>query len=94
MYSTENERRKDQGKWETVLHNRRLYRSTTLVQPVFDIHYNAREMGSSSNANADLEYALAITIYAPKTPQLHGLILDKYKQLVTLEPILGIGGLG
>ncbi|MEK0263842.1 S8 family peptidase [Bifidobacterium mongoliense] len=92
LYSTEEESRKDQGKWETVLHNRRRYRSTTLVRPVFDIHYNAREMGSSSNDSDDLEYALAITIDAPKTPQLHQLILDQYKQLVTLEPILGISG--
>ena len=75
-----------------MLHNRRRYRSTTLVRPVFDIHYNAREMGSSSNDSDDLEYALAITIDAPKTPQLHQLILDQYQQLVTLEPILGIGG--
>jgi hypothetical protein len=92
LYSTEEERRKDQGKWETVLHNRRRYRSATLVRPVFDIHCNAREMGSSSTDSDDLEYALAITIDAPKTPQLHQLILDQYKQLVTLEPILGLDG--
>lgn len=92
LYSTEEESRNDQGKWETVLHNQRRFRSTTLAKPVFDIHYNAREEGSSSNDSTALEYALAITIDAPKTPLLHDLILEQYEQLVTLEPILGIGG--
>ena len=92
LYSTEQESRKDQGKWETVLHNQKRFRSATLSKPVFDIHYNAREGGSPSNDGDALEYALAITINAPKTPQLHDLILKQYSQLVTLEPILDVGG--
>lgn len=44
---------------------------------MFDIHYNAREEGGASLSVTDkLEYALAITISAPKIGNLHQLILD------------------
>lgn len=92
LYSTETEKRSDQGKWETVLHSEKRYKTTTLGEPVFDIHYNAREVGASSGDRDELEYALAITLSAPKIQNLHELILDQYKQLVPLEPVLGIEG--
>ncbi len=44
-YATEHERRSDLGKWETVLHSTKHMRGNSLANPVFDIHYNAREAG-------------------------------------------------
>ncbi|WP_407471290.1 S8 family peptidase [Xanthomonas campestris] len=46
-YATEEERRSDMGKWETVLHGAKSMRGTSLKNPVFDIHYNAREAGGA-----------------------------------------------
>ena len=44
-FATEQERRSDQGKWETVLHGAGTFHGSTLRNPVFDIHYNARDGG-------------------------------------------------
>ena len=91
LYPVEAERRSDQGKWETVLHSERQFKATKLAKPVFDIHYNAREEGGASLSVTDkLEYALAITISAPKIGNLHQLILDAYPQLISLDPLLGV----
>lgn len=92
LYSTESERRSDQGKWETVLHAEKSCKASTLVRPVLDIHYNAREEGGGSHTSNELEYALAITISAPKIKNLHQLILEKYPQLVSLEPVIDVDG--
>jgi hypothetical protein len=35
----------DLGKWETVLHAENSYYGSSLLEPVFDVHYNAREAG-------------------------------------------------
>lgn len=91
LYPVEAERRSDQGKWETVLHSERQFKAARLAKPVFDIHYNAREEGGASLSVTDkLEYALAITISAPKIGNLHQLILDAYPQLISLDPLLGV----
>lgn len=90
LYSTEAERRSDQGKWETVLHARRRFKASSLVKPVFDVHYNSREEGGGAHTSDELEYALAITISAPKVKNLHQLILDEYPQLVSLEPVIDV----
>lgn len=91
LYPVEAGRRSDQGKWETVLHSERQFKAARLAKPVFDIHYNAREEGGASLSVTDkLEYALAITISAPKIGNLHQLILDAYPQLISLDPLLGV----
>lgn len=47
-YATEQERRSDLGKWETVLHGDNTLRGSSLENPVLDIHYNTREAGGSA----------------------------------------------
>lgn len=92
LYSTEAEQRSDQGKWETVLHAEKRFRASSLVKPVFDIHYNAREEGGGTHTQDELEYALAITLFAQGIRNLPQIILNEYPQLISLEPIIDVSG--
>jgi hypothetical protein len=86
-YATEEERRSDMGKWETVLHGAKNMQGTTLDNPVFDIHYNAREAGGSTGRAKTIRYALIITVEAPKHTDLYNEILKAYaKTLVPIQP--------
>lgn len=82
-YATEDERRSDQGKWETVLHGSKKMRGSSLNEPVFDIHYNAREGGSSTTTAEKIRYALIITVEAPKHADLYNDILRAYARILT-----------
>ncbi|MGZ8232636.1 S8 family peptidase [Methylobacter tundripaludum] len=90
-YATEDERRSDMGKWETVLHGEKNMRGTTLNNPVFDIHYNAREGGGKAAGPEKIRYALIITIEAPKHADLYNEILRAYtKILVPIQPQISL----
>ncbi len=90
-YATEEERRSDLGKWETVIHGDKNMRGTSLDNPVFDIHYNAREAGGSSKNAEKIRYALIITIDAPKHSELYNDILRAYvNTLVPIQPQIAI----
>ncbi|BBI98943.1 hypothetical protein FGKAn22_06360 [Ferrigenium kumadai] len=86
-FATEEERRADMGKWETVLHGEKTMRGSTLNNPVFDIHYNARESGGKATGAEKIRYALIITVEAPKHADLYNDILRAYaKTLVPIQP--------
>ncbi|WP_323816505.1 S8 family peptidase [Cellvibrio sp. NN19] len=90
-YSTEEERRSDLGKWETVIHGNKSMRGSSLDNPVFDIHYNAREAGASAKSAEKIRYALIITIEAPKHLELYNDILKSYvNTLVPIQPQIAI----
>lgn len=86
-YATEEERRSDMGKWETVLHGAKGMRGNSLNNPVFDIHYNAREAGGRATGAEKIRYALIITVEASKHTDLYNDILRAYaKTLVPIQP--------
>lgn len=86
-YATEEERRSDMGKWETVLHGTKKMRGNSLKNPVFDIHYNAREAGGKAGGAEKIRYALIITVEAPKHADLYNDILRAYANtLVPIQP--------
>ena len=86
-YATEQERRSDQGKWETVLHGAKTFRGSSLKNPVFDIHYNARAGGGRANGAEKIRYALILSVEAPKHADLYNEILRAYaKTLVPIQP--------
>jgi hypothetical protein len=87
QYATEEERRSDMGKWETVLHGSKSMRGTSLDNPMFDIHYNARAAGGPTTNGEKIRYALIITVEAPKHADLYNEILRAYaKTLVPIQP--------
>ena len=86
-YATEAELRADSGKWETVLHGSKGMRGSSLSNPVFDIHYNARDGGAPTTSADKIRYALIITVEAPKHANLYNDILRTYaKTLISLQP--------
>jgi len=86
-FRTEAELRADLGKWETVLHAENSYFGSSLLEPVFDVHYNAREAGGQASSGAPaIRYALVVTVNAPKHAQLHQDILAAHAVLQALEP--------
>lgn len=87
QYATEEERRADLGKWETVLHGSKSLRGSSLDSPVFDIHYNARDAGGPTSSAEKIRYALIITVEAPKHADLYNEILRAFAQiLVPIQP--------
>ena len=51
LYPGENELRRGAHKWETCLHARVTKRGSSLNNPVFDIHYNARAQGQNDRTH-------------------------------------------
>lgn len=90
-YSTEEELRHQAHKWETLLHKEDRLLGSSLSNPVFDIHYNARESGGPSKTAAKMRYALVVTIVAKKVPDLYDQIVQRYPtQLRPLTPVIQI----
>lgn len=82
-YATEQERRSDMGKWETVMHGDENMFGKSLDKPFFDIHYNAREAGGKPSGADKIRYALIITITAHKHADLYNEILRAYANILT-----------
>ncbi|MCC5850910.1 MAG: S8 family peptidase [Verrucomicrobia bacterium] len=90
-HAIEAELRNDFGKWETMLQGESKMRGSSLHKPVFDIHYNAREMGAASGSAAKIPYALVITLRAQKHTELYNEILQAYPQiLVPIQPKVAV----
>ena len=90
-FRNEAELRSDLGKWETVLHAKDTFMGATLLEPVFDVHYNAREAGGAAPSSAQhIRYALVLTVSAPRHPELHQEILDAHNVLQALIPQIAI----
>ena len=91
LYLTEQELRKEAHKWETTLHASKNKRSTSLYDPIFDIHYNAREAGANPKTTERIPYALVITVKAPKVTDLYNKIVRRYRgKLEALQPVLEV----
>jgi hypothetical protein len=85
---TEEAVRRDAHKWETCLHGNLTKMGKSYKDPVFDIHYVARDEGRVEHQSPKIKYALVITIEAPKHADLYDLIVRKYRNI--LEPMLPI----
>jgi len=90
-YVDEMELRDDLAKWETTLHRAIDIDGAKLKNPVFDIHYNAREAGGVAKAAGRIPYALVVTVHAPDIPDLYDRIVRRYRtQLEMLQPVVQI----
>lgn len=78
-FATEIELRRTAHKWETTLHKEGTLRGSSLKNPVFDIHYNAREGGGMARASTKVRYALVVTVISKRTADLYDRILQRYR---------------
>jgi hypothetical protein len=85
---TEQALRHDSFKWDTTRHARHRFRASSLDRPVFDIHYQAREPGSSLSPSSaiKLPYALVVTVTASKHPDLYDRVVAYYPTLAAIRP--------
>ena len=88
---TEEELRTDNWKWENCLHGSTRFFGKTLIEPFFDIHYNARLEGHNDTSTQKIQYAIVITVEAPAITNLYDLVVRKYAtQLEALKPVIDI----
>ena len=86
-FRTEQEQRSDVGKWETVMHARKDMLGRSLKGATFDIHYNARDGGAPAGMGTELiQYALVLTVRAPRHARLYDEILASHSLLKAIEP--------
>lgn len=85
-YASEQERRSDAGKWETVLHAEHSMLGKSFNDPVFDIHYIARQDAGPTSRARPIAYALVVTLEAPRHQDLFSSILAEYNSLVAIQP--------
>ena len=90
-YSSEFEIRSDIGKWETVMHDECTMRGSSLNNPAFDIHYGARDAGGLTNGASKINYALVVTVEAPRHQELFNDILRNYSSILTqIQPEISL----
>jgi len=91
LEQTLDELRRDGFKWENVQHAANRFKSGTLSNPVFDIHYNARLEGRAFAPDAQLPYALVVTVRARKVADLYDRVLRRYATtLEAMRPVIDI----
>jgi hypothetical protein len=90
-FASEADRRRDAGKWETVLNRTERLRGSSLFRPVFDIHYAAREEGHPTRTAPSIRYAMVISVESKNVPDLYDQVLQTYAtQLQALVPVLNL----
>ncbi len=78
-------------KWEPVLHGYETLRASSLKEPVFDVHYVARQRGGKTHATEGIPYALVLTVEAPKVVDLYDQVLARYRTLLQpLRPVTAV----
>jgi hypothetical protein len=89
--ATEQSLRNDAHKWETTLHARQRFQARSLLNPVFDIHYNARNSGGAAKDADKIRYAMVLTVTAPRVADLYDQVVRAYAgRLEALTPVVEI----
>ena len=90
-FETEQALRSDAQKGETTLNAEKSFLATSLCDPFFDIHYNARVSGGAARHAGKLRYALVLTVRASRVPDLYDQVARNYvNQLEAFRPVIDI----
>lgn len=78
--------RRDEGKWETIIHSRDRMRAASLLEPRLDLAYFARSGGLLREEGVpDLDFTLLVTVDEPGGVNLYDRIRQQYPMLVPLR---------
>lgn len=78
--------RRDEGKWETLIHARDRLRAASLHQPRLDLSYFARAGGLLRDEGVpDLDFTLLVTVQAPPSFDLYDRIRIEYPVLASID---------
>jgi hypothetical protein len=85
---TEQNLRRDALKWDTVRNAEHRFQAASLDQPVFDVHYVARQPGDKDSPSSaeKLAYALVVTVTADKHPDIYERVREQYPVLEVIRP--------
>ncbi len=88
-YDSEGSLRRDAQKWETTLNHSETMRGSGLHNPVFDVHYNARQNGGDARSPRAIPYALVVTVESRRTADLYDRVVRAYAgRLEALVPVI------
>lgn len=88
-FDTEKALRRDAQLWETTLNSSRTMRGSSLRNPVFDVHYNARSNGGAPQTPRAIPYALVLTVESRRTVDLYDQVLRAFAgRLEAFQPII------
>jgi hypothetical protein len=91
QFAREDDLRRDSHKWEPCIRAAETFRASSLDDPVFDIHYNARRGGMAYSAAKPIPYALVVTIEAKSSAKLYDRIAQRYRTILEpLRPVIQI----
>jgi hypothetical protein len=91
QYAPEAELRSDAHKWEPCMKASKTFLASTLNDPAFDIHYNARRGGASDRGAKSIPYALLVTVEAKHMADIYNKIALRYRtQLEELRPVIQV----
>ncbi|NQT92541.1 MAG: S8 family peptidase [Lentisphaerae bacterium] len=82
MYTPEIDRRCLGHKWETVLHRQKSKRGSSLSNPEFNIHYNARKGGAPHGAARAIPYALIVTLQSRHMLDIYSRTFQRYQTIL------------
>lgn len=86
LYKAEYELRTDAHKWETCISRGQRFKKNTLLNPVFDVKYHAREKGGDVKRDTvPLSYSLVVSIQAEGDTNIYDLVLQQNKVLKTVK---------
>lgn len=89
--AAEDELRRDAWKWENCLHAEKRKRGSSLSNPCFDIHYNARLEGRNFAPPENLSYAMVVSVHAKGVADLYDQVVRQYAtQIEPLRPVLEV----
>lgn len=89
--ATEDDLRRDAWKWENCLHAVKRKRGSSLINPCFDIHYNARLEGRNFAPPENLSYAMVVSVQAKGVADLYDQVVRQYAtQIEPLRPVLEV----
>lgn len=75
--------------WETALSAQITKRASSLLDPVFNLHYNARANGGRiGDEGPEINYALVVTVTAKNHGDLYDKVLNRYQ--THLQPLLPV----
>ncbi len=87
----EDDLRRDAWKWENCLHGAKRKRGSSLVNPCFDIHYNARLEGRNFTPPETLSYAMVVSVHAKGVADLYDQVVRQYAtQIQPIRPVLEV----
>lgn len=88
--SDEAELRKDAHHWETALHREKRFQGSSLKDPVFDIHFNARENSAAASETSVIQYALVLSVRSQQKDLYNQVVRRFAGKLEILRPVIEI----